>query len=301
MFMSIITAAFTTIVLTSCSDDDIITYNINPAVATTNNDSISIQQVINDLTCGTHVDLSNYLMGDEGVPLQGFTAVFDHEDKDFDEASRTKTYYLIEINKETGEKMIFNSEYFTVAALNHFDGVQGGTTRGISDAWNSFTKWVGDKVKKVKDAICYVLGIDLTNETLNEEQCLKFYAALDKELSEIHKKYSKNANVMNPWMTKYVLEHKEDKMGIVTCDFAGFDGEFDGYFCNGSCLPKAVVETNRFRKKGGKSTRIVIPLLLLKREDMPRRTYPLFFVTPSPIKAPEAWVFPSSPYRPCGT
>lgn len=63
----------------------------------------------------------------------------------------------------------------------------------------------------------------------------------------LHMKYSKNANVMNPWMTKYVLEHKEDKMGIIVCDFAGFDGEFDGYNCNGAGLPKAVVETNRFR------------------------------------------------------
>ena len=64
---------------------------------------------------------------------------------------------------------------------------------------------------------------------------------------ELHMTYSKNANVMNPWMTQYVLKHKEDKMGIITCDFAGYDAEFDDYRCNGKGLPKAVVETNRFR------------------------------------------------------
>lgn len=43
------------------------------------------------------------------------------------------------------------------------------------------------------------------------------------------------------------MKHKEDKMGIITCDFAGYDAEFDDYRCNGKGLPKAVVETNRFR------------------------------------------------------
>ena len=582
MFMNIITAVMTTTVLTSCADNEITTDN-NPAVATANSDGTSMQQVFDDLTRGPQVDLSNYLLGEEGAtffdlnkdgtftaftisqgiaegqdtlstivneehgtwtpflssgdeleemagePLQGFKAVFDHEDKGIDEASRTKSYYLIETNEETGEKMIFNSERLTIAALYHFDGAQGCATRGLGDYLKRFKKWVDDKLKPIKDGICYVLGIDLTNETLDKAKCEQFYAALNKELKKIydqytttdysnwmkqiytdngknplicdmnipgshdsftsyfkkdmytadfaddyvkaqmmtveeqwedgiryfdlrianmkgnqwvhatnysfdnlgifhtcycnitaldalskisdllkkhpgetavitlqvdgkttekilemsyrmvtafiengkavrnprsdmrlsdcagkmiilqswspdtkdkddkvidpthkypsgpqirggydeyissgniyfedqkvplhyqnkcetkmgyycdqfwkdkkelvlkcfngiknesnplawavnqasafvggglHMKYSKNANVMNPWMTKYVLDHKEDKMGIITCDFAGFDGEFDGYNCNGAGLPKAVVETNRFR------------------------------------------------------
>lgn len=64
----------------------------------------------------------------------------------------------------------------------------------------------------------------------------------------VHMSYSKNANVMNPWAVKYVVEHMSEKLGVIQCDFAGSNDHFDGYFCNGYHLPRMVVESNRFRK-----------------------------------------------------
>ena len=64
----------------------------------------------------------------------------------------------------------------------------------------------------------------------------------------VHMSYSKNANVMNPWAVKYVVEHMSEKLGVIQCDFAGSNDHFDGYFCNGYHLPRVVVESNRFRK-----------------------------------------------------
>jgi len=64
---------------------------------------------------------------------------------------------------------------------------------------------------------------------------------------KIHMSYSKNANVMNTWTMKYVLEHKSDKMNIISMDFAGTNDKFDGYYTNGHALPRMIVETNRFQ------------------------------------------------------
>ena len=63
----------------------------------------------------------------------------------------------------------------------------------------------------------------------------------------IHMSYSKCSNVMNPWAVTYVVKHRNEKLGIIWMDFAGSDAYFDGYFPNGSLLPKAMVESNRFQ------------------------------------------------------
>lgn len=63
----------------------------------------------------------------------------------------------------------------------------------------------------------------------------------------LHMSYSKCSNVMNPWAATYVIKHRNEKLGIIWMDFAGSDAPFDGYFPNGSLLPRAMVETNRFQ------------------------------------------------------
>ena len=63
----------------------------------------------------------------------------------------------------------------------------------------------------------------------------------------LHMSYSKCSNVMNPWAATYVIQHRNEKLGIIWMDFAGSDAKFDGYFPNGSLLPRAMVETNRFQ------------------------------------------------------
>lgn len=63
----------------------------------------------------------------------------------------------------------------------------------------------------------------------------------------LHMSYSKCSNVMNPWAATYVIKHRNEKLGIIWMDFAGSDAYFDGYFPNGSLLPRAMVETNRFQ------------------------------------------------------
>jgi len=63
----------------------------------------------------------------------------------------------------------------------------------------------------------------------------------------IHMSYSKCSNVMNPWAVTYVVKHRNEKLGIIWMDFAGSDAYFDDYFPNGSLLPKAMVESNRFQ------------------------------------------------------
>ena len=65
----------------------------------------------------------------------------------------------------------------------------------------------------------------------------------------IHMSYTKNSNAMNPWTANYVIEHKNEKLGIVQMDFAGkSEGvDFDGYCTNSADLPKIIVETNRCR------------------------------------------------------
>lgn len=63
----------------------------------------------------------------------------------------------------------------------------------------------------------------------------------------LHMSYSKCSNVMNPWAATYVIKHRNEKLGIIWMDFAGSDAPFDGYFANGSLLPRAMVETNRFQ------------------------------------------------------
>lgn len=63
----------------------------------------------------------------------------------------------------------------------------------------------------------------------------------------LHMSYSKCSNVMNPWAVTYVVKHRNEKLGIIWMDFAGSDAKFDGYFPNGSLLPRAMVETNRFQ------------------------------------------------------
>ena len=63
----------------------------------------------------------------------------------------------------------------------------------------------------------------------------------------IHMSYSKNANTMNPWTFNYVYDHKTEKLGIITMDFAGATEEFDGYYTNGGELPKIIVESNRYQ------------------------------------------------------
>ena len=59
--------------------------------------------------------------------------------------------------------------------------------------------------------------------------------------------YSKNSNVMNPWTSNYVFQHKKDKMGIIQMDFAGTNDKFDGYYTNGEALPRIIVESNRYQ------------------------------------------------------
>ena len=58
--------------------------------------------------------------------------------------------------------------------------------------------------------------------------------------------YAKNANVMNPYAFNYVVNNKAQKMNIIMMDFAGYNGKFDGYHCNGEKLPEAIVLTNKF-------------------------------------------------------
>ena len=59
--------------------------------------------------------------------------------------------------------------------------------------------------------------------------------------------YAKNANVMNPWFTNYVMEHLGDKMGIIVQDYAGFNDAWDDYICNGTALPRSIVMSNYFQ------------------------------------------------------
>lgn len=104
-----------------------------------------------------------------GRQMQGFTAVFDQQSKDIDEASRTKNYYLIEVDEATGEKTIVNSERFTIAVINQFGGDMGALTRGGS-IWSKIGGWFEDAWNAIKDTFCYIFGIDFTNETLNAEK-----------------------------------------------------------------------------------------------------------------------------------
>lgn len=62
----------------------------------------------------------------------------------------------------------------------------------------------------------------------------------------INLSYAKNANVMNPYAFNYVVNNKAQKMNIIMMDFAGYNGKFDGYHCNGEKLPEAIVLTNKF-------------------------------------------------------
>ena len=66
-----------------------------------------------------------------------------------------------------------------------------------------------------------------------------------------HMSYAKHANSTNPWIFYYITndngKHKADKLGIVTMDYAGSDGQFDFYLTNGKVLPRAIVETNRYQ------------------------------------------------------
>lgn len=63
----------------------------------------------------------------------------------------------------------------------------------------------------------------------------------------INLSYAKNANVMNPYVFTYVVNNKSQKMNIIMMDFAGYNGKFDGYYCNGEKLPEAIVLTNKFQ------------------------------------------------------
>lgn len=58
--------------------------------------------------------------------------------------------------------------------------------------------------------------------------------------------YSMSSNVMNPWLTTYVINHIDQHYGIINMDFAGSNDVYDGYHVNGKYLPMLLVESNRF-------------------------------------------------------
>ena len=59
--------------------------------------------------------------------------------------------------------------------------------------------------------------------------------------------YSQNAEVMNPWVANFALQHKESPMGIITMDYLGYNAKYFNHYCNGEDLPKIIVETNRYQ------------------------------------------------------
>jgi hypothetical protein len=59
--------------------------------------------------------------------------------------------------------------------------------------------------------------------------------------------YSQNAEVMNPWVANFALQHKESPMGIITMDYIGYNAKYFNHYCNGEELPKIIVETNRYQ------------------------------------------------------
>lgn len=58
--------------------------------------------------------------------------------------------------------------------------------------------------------------------------------------------YSMSSNVMNAWLTTYVIGHINQHYGIINMDFAGSNDVYDGYHVNGKYLPVLIVESNRF-------------------------------------------------------
>ena len=281
VLMSIMTAVTATSVFTSCSEDDV-NKEINPIVTTTRQSyGAPMQRVVDDLTSHPQVDLSNYLIGENGVEffelrkdgtfksftvskdvaeeqanngtivneahgkwtpflssgddmeqmagrsLQGFTAVFDQQGEDIDEATRTKTYYLLEVDKETGKKTIVNRERFTIAVINQFGSEMGAHTRGIGDWWDSVTGWFEDAWKAIKDTFNYIFGIDLTNETLDAAKCKQFYDAFDKGLNEIYKKFGKTD--YNNWM-KQIYTDKGKNPFICDMNIPGSHDSFTSYY-----------------------------------------------------------------------
>ena len=162
-----------------------------------------------------------------GRSLQGFTAVFDQQGEDIDEATRTKTYYLLEVDKETGKKTIVNRERFTIAVINQFGSEMGAHTRGIGDWWDSVTGWFSDAWKAIKDTFNYIFGIDLTNETLDAAKCKQFYDAFDKGLNEIYKQFGKTD--YNNWM-KQIYTDKGKNPLICDMNIPGSHDSFTSYF-----------------------------------------------------------------------
>lgn len=59
--------------------------------------------------------------------------------------------------------------------------------------------------------------------------------------------YSQNAEVMNPWVANFALQHKELPLGIITMDYIGYNGKYFNHYCNGEDMPKIIVETNRYQ------------------------------------------------------
>lgn len=59
--------------------------------------------------------------------------------------------------------------------------------------------------------------------------------------------YSQNAEVMNPWVANFALQHKESPLGIITMDYIGINIKYFNHYCNGQDLPKIIIETNRYQ------------------------------------------------------
>jgi len=145
---------------------------------------------------------------------------------------------------------IFNSGYntFVTGEIAYWDGAVGARTPFFYQnlCETSMETLVTDFWKQKKDLMtqCFQATQKTKGDNSNSWAMNQASAFVG---GKIHMSYSKNANVMNPWTLKYVLDHKSDKMNIITMDFAGTNEKFDGYITNGQALPHVIVESNRFQ------------------------------------------------------
>lgn len=164
-----------------------------------------------------------YEKDSDGTLIPGFNVTYDFvaaseessDDSDMSEESKTVKYYVWE--GEDG--MLIPASEMSLGYMNMLTDLNAGTqarTRMLGFFIALFPTFFPELSNELWKIFKLALGIDLTNKTLNKEQCQKFWKAVE----DVLKKQKLTTTSYNNWMTD-IYKGKEDKIRLCDMNIPG--------------------------------------------------------------------------------